>query len=445
MSAASRQKVSSWGRLSDAEHDVVAITSAAAAPEILTRTAPGITRGMERSYGDVALNPGGTLWDTRGLNRFLAFDAETGILTCEPGVLLRDIQATFSRQGWMLAVTPGTSVVTVAGAVANDVHGKNHSTRGTFADHVVSITLVRTDGSQIVCGPTENREWFVATCGGLGLTGLIVEVSLRLKRVPGPWLLAENIAYQSLPEFFSISDDSEAEFEHVVSWIDITTDGGRRGILSRANVTPSPHRPLPRDATVLGGVRGGPTFPVVPPFSLVNKATLPALNRAYYRMQHLSLGSSVVHYKPFFYPLDAIQDWNKAYGPRGFFQHQCVLPRPVGVEAVAEMLGHVRASGQGSFLGVLKTMGDREPIGMLSYPRPGVNLTIDFPNLGESTLALLARLDSVVSQAGGRLYLAKDARMPVPLFQAGYPRWQEFMQYKDPGMSSEMSRRLLGS
>ncbi|GGF12627.1 FAD-linked oxidase [Subtercola lobariae] len=441
----SRQKVSSWGRLSDAEHTVVPITSVEGAGAVLAATAPGIARGMERSYGDAALNPGGTLWDARSLNRFLAFDEETGILRCEPGVLLRDIQQTFSGRGWMLAVTPGTSVVTVAGAIANDVHGKNHATRGTFADHVQSITLVRTDGSVITCGPSLEREWFEATCGGLGLTGLIVEASIRLKRVPGPWLLAENIAYQSLAEFFTLSDESEAEFEHVVSWIDITTDGGRRGILSRANPTPSPHRPLPSNATVLGGVRGGPTVPFVPPFSLVNKATLPALNRAYYRMQRLSLGSSVVHYKPFFYPLDAIQEWNRAYGPRGFFQHQCVLPRSVGAEAVAEILGHVAASGQGSFLGVLKTMGDRSALGMLSYARPGVNLTIDFPNLGNSTLRLLTRLDSVVEQAGGRLYLAKDARMPVSLFQAGYPRWQEFLQYKDPGMSSEMSRRLLGS
>ncbi|UFS57887.1 FAD-binding oxidoreductase [Subtercola endophyticus] len=441
----SRQRVSSWGRLSDDEHEIVPITSASAAPEILAATAPGVARGMERSYGDVALNRGGTLWDARGLNRFLGFDAETGILTCEPGVLLRDIQATFSRQGWMLAVTPGTSVVTVAGAVANDVHGKNHSTRGTFADHVVSLTLVRTDGTVIVCGPSENRDWFEATCGGLGLTGLIVSVTLRLKRVPGPWLLAENIAYQSLPEFFSLSDESEAEFEHVVSWIDITTDGGRRGILSRANSTPSPHRSLPRGAAGVGATRGGPTVPFVPPFSLVNKVTLPALNRAYYRLQHRSLGSAVVHYKPFFYPLDAIQEWNRAYGPNGFFQHQCVLPRSVGLEAVSEILGLVAASGQGSFLGVLKTLGSRTPIGMLSYPQEGVNLTIDFPNLGASTLALLSRLDDVVAQAGGRLYLAKDARMPVSLFQAGYPRYAEFLKYKDPGMSSEMSRRLLGS
>ncbi|RFA22552.1 FAD-binding oxidoreductase [Subtercola boreus] len=445
-------KVSSWGRLSDADHEVVAISSAASAAGVLAATAPGVARGMERSYGDVALNSGGTLWDTRSMNRFLAFDAETGILSCEPGVLLRDIQATFSRQGWMLAVTPGSEIVTVAGAIANDVHGKNHATRGTFADHVTSITLVRTDGEVIVCGPgtgpgeeSSRREWFEATCGGLGLTGLIVEASLRLKRVPGPWLLAEDVAYQSLPEFFELSDSSEAEFEHVVSWIDITTDGGRRGILSRANSVPSPHREPPASATGLGAARGGITFPLVPPVSLVNRLTLPALNRAYYRLKRAGVGSSVVHYKPFFYPLDAIQEWNRAYGPRGFYQYQCVLPRDVGMAAVEEILALVARSGQGSFLGVLKTLGDREPIGMLSFARPGVNLTIDFPNLGASTLALLSSLDTVVAAAGGRLYLAKDARMPVSLFEAGYPRLDEFVTYRDPGISSEMSRRLLGS
>ncbi|WP_216364085.1 FAD-binding oxidoreductase [Subtercola boreus] len=447
-SRVSSSRVSSWGRLSDAEHRVVPITSADAAPGILQASAPGIARGMERSYGDVALNAGGTLWDTRSMNRLLAFDDATGILTVEPGVLLRDIQATFSRQGWMLAVTPGSEIVTVAGAIANDVHGKNHATMGTFADHVVSITLVRTDGEVIVCGPhdePEGRGWFEATCGGLGLTGLIVQASIRLKRVPGPWLLAEDIPYQSLPEFFELSDASEQSFEHVVSWIDITTGGGRRGILSRANPVPSPHREVPPSATPLGAAKGGITFPVVPPLSLVNSLTLPLLNRAYYRLKRAGAGSKVVHYKPFFYPLDAVEEWNRAYGPRGFYQYQCVLPRATGLESVREILAIVARSGQGSFLGVLKTLGDREPIGMLSFARPGVNLTIDFPNLGRSTLALLASLDAVVSEHGGRLYLAKDARMPVALFEAGYPRLAEFTEYRDPGISSEMSRRLLGS
>ncbi|WP_211327272.1 FAD-binding oxidoreductase [Subtercola boreus] len=427
---------------------MVPITSAAAAPAVLRATAPGIARGMERSYGDVALNAGGTLWDTRSMNRLVSFDTVTGILTVEPGVLLRDIQATFSRQGWMLAVTPGTEAVTVAGAIANDVHGKNHATMGTFADHVTSLTLVRTDGEIVECGPDgdgESRGWFEATCGGLGLTGLIVQASIRLKRVPGPWLLAEDIPYQSLSEFFELSDSSEASFEHVVSWIDITTGGGRRGIVSRANSIPSPHRDLPASATVLGAARGGITFPVVPPVSLVNSLTLPLLNRAYYRLKRAGAGAKVVHYKPFFYPLDAIGDWNRAYGPQGFYQYQCVLPRENGLEGVREILAIVARSSQGSFLGVLKTLGEREPIGMLSFARPGVNLTIDFPNLGQSTLSLLSSLDSVVAAHGGRLYLAKDARMPVSLFEAGYPRIEEFVTYRDPGISSEMSRRLLGS
>jgi FAD/FMN-containing dehydrogenase len=313
---------------------------------------------------------------------------------------------------------------------------------------VVSITLVRTDGEVIVCAPDdepEGRGWFEATCGGLGLTGLIVQASIRLKRVPGPWLLAEDVPYQSLPEFFELSDSSEQSFEHVVSWIDITTGGGRRGILSRANPAASPHRAPPAAGTPLGAAAGGITFPLVPPVSLVNTLTLPLLNRAYYRLKRAGVGSKVVHYKPFFYPLDAIQEWNRAYGPRGFYQYQCVLPRESGLESVREILRLVARSGQGSFLGVLKTLGDREPLGMLSFARPGVNLTIDFPNLGASTLALLASLDSVVAEHGGRLYLAKDARMPASLFEAGYPRLDEFITYRDPGISSELSRRLLGS
>ncbi len=373
----------------------------------------------------------------RGLDHLVAFDRETGLLRCEAGVLLRDIQNLVVPEGWMLPVTPGTQLITVGGAIANDIHGKNHHLLGSFSDHVLHIKLIRTDGEVIVCGPEQNQDWFAATVGGIGLTGLIVEADLQLKRVPGPWLETETIPYSDLSAFFKCADESEAGWEHTVSWIDCLAGSGGRGLFMRGNHVDCQARQEPRAKKS--------TMPFVPPVSLVNKLSLRPFNEAYYWINKQKTGKHIVHYQPFFYPLDNLQDWNKMYGPRGFYQYQSVVPRDVGQDAVDEMLKEIGRSGQGSFLAVLKTFGDRQSVGMLSFPQPGVTLALDFPNNGTKTTELLDRLDRIVSEAKGRIYLAKDARMPRSLFESGYPRFQEFLKYRDPGMSSAMSRRLLGS
>lgn len=429
-------KVSSWGRLSADEHLVVPLTDRSRIAEVIGQTTPGVALGMGRSYGDTCLNPSGTLWRTTGLDHFLEFDPLTGRLHCEAGTLLRDIQRLALPRGWMLPVTPGTQLVTVGGAIANDVHGKNHHVFGSFGDHVIKLNLVRSQGEHIKCGPDQQSNWLDATVGGLGLTGVIATVELQLRPVQGPWLNSETIPFLGLDEFFSLADESEAQWEHTVSWIDCLAGAAGRGLFMRANHSDR-QAPPPR--------RRQAAMPLTPPFSLVNTATLKLFNRAYYAANKRKAGPAWSHYESFFYPLDSIQNWNRMYGPRGFYQYQSVVPRPAGKDAIEAMLAEIARSGQGSFLAVLKTFGNRTAKGMLSFPQPGVTLALDFPNQGAHTLALFERLDAIVRQAQGRIYPAKDARMPRDLFESGYPRLEEFLTYRDPGISSAMSRRLMGS
>jgi FAD/FMN-containing dehydrogenase len=427
-------RVSSWGRLESPEHQLIALNQLEQLPG--KSGSLGLPFGNGRSYGDVCLNPEGVLWTTRGLDRFIAFDSQQGLLTCEAGVLLRDIQRMAIPLGWMLPVTPGTQLVTVGGAIANDIHGKNHHVLGSFGDHVQRIHLLRTAGQTIVCGPDQAADWFKATVGGMGLTGVIAQATLQLRRIAGPWLEAENVPFNQLSEFFQLADDSESGWEHTVSWIDCLNSQGR-GVFMRGNHVSAQTGPSPSD--------GGIAMPLVPPISLVNKLSLRPFNLVYYQLQARKQQKALVHYEPFFHPLDNVHHWNRIYGPKGFYQYQSVVPRNGGKEAVAVMLQTIAAAGEGSFLAVLKTFGERQSVGMMSFPMPGVTLALDFPNKGTKTQSLLRSLDDIVRSAGGRIYAAKDATMPRDLFERGYPRLKEFMQYRDPGISSSMSRRLMGS
>jgi FAD/FMN-containing dehydrogenase len=426
--------VSSWGRLTASKHQITPLHSTGKLP--LASTGKGLPFGNGRSYGDVCLNPGGDLWTTRALDRFISFDREAGLLTCEAGVLLRDVQRLAVPCGWMLPVTPGTQLITLGGAVANDVHGKNHHVMGSFGDHVKSLQLVRTDGETIRCGPSENTKWFEATVGGMGLTGVITLVTVQLRPVQSPWLATQNVPFNDLSAFFQLADSCEADWEHTVSWIDCLNGQGR-GVFMRGNHTKTSAGPMPKGASL--------SLPFVAPFSLVNSMSLRPFNWAYYHLQARKRRVELVHYEPFFHPLDNVTDWNRIYGRHGFYQYQSVVPRSVGQQAVLAMLKAISREGEGSFLAVLKTFGNRVAPGMMSFPMPGVTLALDFPNKGKSTLGLLRNLDDIVRDAGGRIYAAKDACMPRDLFEKGYPRLKEFLEYRDPGISSSMSRRLIGS
>ncbi len=430
-------KLSSWGRLSSEEYAVGQLGREVPASVPNAGSTQSLVYGMGRSYGDACLNPGGFTWLSRHLDRFISFDAENGVLTCEAGVTLGQIQTLFAPRGWMLQVTPGTQYVSVGGAIANDVHGKNHHSAGCFGNHVMAFVLERTDGQVLTCSPSEHSGLYRATIGGLGLTGIVRQATLQLRRTHSPWLDTETLPYTSLSQFFALSDESEEDWEYTVSWIDCSKAHATRGIFIRANHADSDG--TPRNAS--GRLR----VPFSPPFSLVNRYSLAAFNQAYFANQCRQAGQRKEHYSRYFYPLDGILDWNKFYGRRGFYQYQLVVPRQDGEPVVTSLLKEIASSGMGSFLSVLKTFGDRPSPGMLSFPMPGVTLALDFPNRGERLESLFQRLDKIVLEAGGRLYPAKDARMSQSMFNQNYPDLAEFIQFRDPGMSSAMSRRLLGS
>ena len=431
------RSISSWGRLSHGLHDVAILKPDAHQLPLASSGERAVAYGKGRSYGDACLNAGGRVWDTGSLDHFLGFESSTGVLTCEAGVMLRDIQRCFVSQGWLLPVTPGTQMATVGGAIANDVHGKNHHVLGTFGEHVLQLKLLRTDGQSLVCSRTENPEYFAATIGGIGLTGVVLEATLQLRKVAGPWLETETVPYGSVQEFFALAHESEENWEYTVSWIDCLAGSNGRGLFMRGNhvhnVTSAAPRARERN------------LPLVPPVSLVNKLSLSLFNNAYFYKNSRKRGTQVTHYQPFFYPLDNLQNWNRMYGPKGFYQYQSVVPALDAAQVTSAMLGEIARSGQGSFLAVLKTFAERPSVGMLSFPQAGSTLALDFPNKGVATEALFRRLDAIVLEAGGRIYLGKDARMPRSMFEVGYPRLAEFLQYRDPGISSEMSRRLMGS
>jgi FAD/FMN-containing dehydrogenase len=355
------------------------------------------------------------------------------VLRCEAGMLLQDLQRWCMPRAWRLPIVPGTQLITVGGAIANDVHGKNHHRFGSFGDHVRSFQLARSDGSLNEC--VAGEPFFAATVGGLGLTGVITQAEIQLQPSLGPWLQVESLPYRDLSEFFALADSSEQNWEHTVSWIDCLNRAGR-GIFLRANEVAS-------DAAI-PAKKPARRVPLVPPLSLINRFSLRPFNALYYQLKK-SQSVSLQYYEDFFHPLDSLHDWNRIYGPRGFYQYQCVLPRATGQAGIQALLQQIHRANAGSFLAVLKTFGARPSVGMLSFAQPGVTLALDFPNHGAASLELFASLDAVVREAGGRLYMAKDARMSRDLFEAGYPRLSEFLGHRDPGISSAMSRRLMGS
>lgn len=403
--------------------------------------------GNGRSYGDSNLNPHGILLQTRPLNRVIEFDSRSGVLTCESGVLLSEILSVCVPQGWFPAVTPGTQYVTVGGAIANDVHGKNHHRAGSFGNHVLEFELLRSDGSRRVCSPQENSDWFVATIGGLGLTGVITWAKLQLRQIANTYIDSETIRFRSLEEFFEISLASEAGYEYTVSWIDCAFAGKRlgRGLFNRGN-----HARAGLDLAQIPSAQGEQAvrhqrrMPFTPPFSLVNTLTLKAFNLAYFHRQRGDHVRGVQHFRPFFYPLDAVLEWNRIYGPKGFYQYQCAVPDEHALASIRQLLETIASSGMGSFLAVLKQFGSPASRGLLSFPMPGTTLALDFPNRGPQLHRLFDALDRIVLNAGGRLYPAKDGRMGPAIFKAGFPRWEEFLGFVDPRFSSGFWRRVMG-
>lgn len=436
MSYTRRDDALSWGR-------VIRRPQYVAAPRFEDELQPLLSEadgdavlpvGLQRSYGDSVLNSDGRLVCMAGLDRLISLDRDNATLKAEAGVTLDQIMRVVVPRGFFLPVTPGTRLVTVGGAIANDVHGKNHHRAGAFGRHVLAMKLLRSDGEEIVRPSGNGNSIFEATIGGLGLTGLIEWAEIKLQRIASSTLDAELIPYDSLAEFWALADASVSTHEHTVAWIDCTAPGGR-GIFSRGNWSGEGDVAPHNQQQTLG-------VPFAPPSGLLNSLTVKLFNEVYFATQSRKAGALRQHYSRFFHPLDGVADWNRLYGGKGFWQYQCVVPPPTMKGAIAALLDELAASGQGSFLAVLKTFGAVPSPGMLSFPMEGATLALDFPNRGASTLDLFSRLDAIVREAGGRLYAAKDGRIPKDMFAAGYPGLERFLPHADPRFSSDFWRRV---
>jgi len=394
--------------------------------------------GQGRSYGDSCLNDGNVLIVTEKLNHFIELNQETGLLRVEAGLTLKEILDHIVPQGWFLPVVPGTQYVTIGGAIANDIHGKNHHVAGTFGCHVTSFELLRSDGSRHFCSANENSSLYRATIGGLGLTGLIVWAEIQLKKISSPWVARETLRFSHLAKFFEYTLESDNKYEYTVGWMDCLSQGADlgRGVFFRGNHL------LLKDVSELKVKKEKiKTFPMYAPEFVLNRFSMKTFNSLYYHT-HPSKKSELVHYRPFFFPLDSINRWNRLYGKRGFFQYQCLVPFQGSESPIYDIIETFAKSGLGSFLTVIKTFGQISSPGLLSFPRPGVTLTLDIPNEGRKTLRVLESLDEKVMDAGGRVYPAKDARMSKESFQQYFPERSEFEKFKDPKFSSSFWRRV---
>lgn len=392
--------------------------------------------GLGRSYGDVCLLDQGTLLNARGLNRLLEFDSQTGLLRCEAGTSLAEILDFAVPRGWFLPVTPGTKFVTVGGAIANDVHGKNHHVAGTFGRHVPRFELLRSDGSRMVCSTQSNREWYQATIGGMGLTGLIAWAEVQLRPIVSRKISYHGAKFRGIQEFLALSL-AAGGVEYTVAWIDCVSSGRNfaRGIFMQGEHSPEPEKLLPLSARRF-------TVPVDLPALLLNRFTVAAFNSLYYHKQLSHEKSAVVDYEPFFYPLDSVLHWNRIYGRDGLLQFQCVLPQDGDLDGITKILRAITDSGLASFLAVIKVFGRVPSPGLLSFPRPGITLALDFPVRREVSFALLDRLANITLDYGGAMYPAKDARMTPRQFQSFYPQWKQFSAYIDPAFNSAFWQRV---
>lgn len=443
MSAARRDRpalVSGWGGTSVAgiEHQHEDLERA-------TRHVP-LTRGLGRSYGDSSLPPPGepVVAGTARADRLLAFDDRTGVLTAEAGYSLVDLWDTFLPRGWFTPVSPGTQFVTLGGMVAADVHGKNHHSEGSIGRHVESLRIRVASGAIVACSREEEPELFRATIGGMGLTGHILDVTIRLAKVPSPWIYGRGFRVGGIGEFLEVMREARDEWPFTMGWIDCLSQGQAlgRGVMfcgRWAQPDEAPRhfpRRLPR-----------PTVPFTCPSWVMGRTVARTFNAVYYRLHAARPTSRIMHPEPFFYPLDAIRHWNRLYGPRGFTQYQCVLPEAGGAAMMHDLLDRMAHTGAASFLCVIKDCG-AEGEGMLSFPMPGVLVALDLP-IRDNTQQVVDALNEFVVGAGGRIYLAKDAFTRPDHFRAMEPRLAAFDAVRrrwDPEgrIRSAQSVRLFG-
>lgn len=401
--------------------------------------------GLGRSYGDAALNDQQRAILTERLDRMLGFDPETGRLQVEAGVSLKEIIDTFLPRGYFPPVVPGTQFVTAGGAVGCNIHGKNHHVAGCWGDHVRQLEILTGEGDVVTCDRETHPDLFDATIGGMGLTGLILSVEVELQPVESSAIEMESIRAENLDEFFEISADS-TDYTHTVAWIDCVASGDAMGrsIFMRGRHAPdgvtTERGMFDRLADTIKNVADGRLLETN---FLLNQATIRLFNEAFFRKEPRGVTERVEDYESFFFPLDSVEHWNHIYGDRGFLQWQCVVPERDAIRAILE---EITDTSMGSFLAVIKEFGDRTH-GGLSFPEPGITLALDFPNYGEPLFDLLDRLDALVVEAGGRIYLGKDARVSEEHFKQMYPEWEAWKATRDEWdpdrvFQSDLGRRL---
>ncbi|MFB6446284.1 FAD-binding oxidoreductase [Bradyrhizobium tunisiense] len=434
--------VSGWGRFPVVDSDLLRPRSFAAVGEAVA--AGTVARGNGRAYGDAAIGAVRTVAMT-GFDRVRSFDPVTGRIRLEAGVLLSDLIDTFGPRGFLPFVVPGTRFISIGGAIASDVHGKNHHCEGGFGRYVDSLLLRTGQGEVIEASREQNSDAFFATVGGMGLTGIVLEATVRLRRVETGWIRERVISASDLDAAMRVLEASD-DATYSVAWIDCVARGRDLG---RSLIYLGEH--AGKDDLADGadafpvGKDPGLSVPVDLPSMALNRTSVRAFNELYYRMgARRAGGSHVVSLYPYFFPLDGIGGWNRIYGKRGFLQHQCVIPESGARAVLGEILDRVARRGDASFLAVLKKLGQGD--GILSFPLPGYTLALDFPMKGD-ILNFLDEIDRLVVAAGGRLYLAKDARQSRATFEAGYPALQRFNAIRkslDPAgnIRSKLSQRL---
>jgi len=436
-----------WGRYPRHESEVLGC----AFPHVLATAVPSHTglaaRGNGRSYGDAAVGEKATLM-CRELNRMKAFDPSTTLLTVEGGAMLSDILHAFVPRGYFPPVVPGTKFVTVGGMIASDVHGKNHHRDGGFGNHLTEFKLVLASGEAVTCSRRENPELFFATIGGMGLTGVIAEATFTMKPIETGWILQETLVADDLGEALDALRATE-ESSYSVAWIDCLSRGaslGRSLVFSGEHATREKVFSHMSQGELFPAMKGPMLgLPIDLPGWALNKASVSAFNEFYFRAGARKVKApSLVHWNPYFFPLDGIHQWNRLYGKRGFLQHQCVVPEANALSVLGDILERFARSGKGSFLAVLKKLG--KGTGLLSFPLSGYTLALDLPATAD-VFPLLEEIDRTVVEAGGRLYLAKDARQSRRTFEAGYPQLTAFKELRqtvgaDLRFNSRLSTRL---
>lgn len=419
-------KVANWGKYPEVEAEVWEYNDPCKFQELVVKESPVIARGMGRCYGDSALSK--HIFSTVKLNHLLDFDEQSGVLTCEAGVTIEEVLRFFVPRGWFMPVTPGTKFVTLGGAFASDIHGKNHHARGTFSDHVLWIDLMLPNGELVRCSKAENADLFALTAGGMGLTGLIVRLSFKLAPIETSYIRQESIKAKNLDEIMRIFEDTSS-WTNSVAWIDCLSKGKSLGksimtvgeFAKRSELTSSSQKNNP-----LKTHKEGKLFlPFDFPNFTINSLTVRAFNLLYYNKQFKRHKNSIVHYETFYYPLDGILHWNRVYGKNGFTQYQFVLPPENSREGLIEIIERIGKRGMGSFLTVLKLFGHQEE-NYIRFPKGGYTLAIDF-KIEPKVWKFLDELDELVLKHGGRVYLTKDVRMKHETLMKSYPQAAEFI------------------